>query len=288
MLRRRRDKSGLRNPWGILLHGRDMSKSTSTQSLAGRRIVVTRPREQAVEWRRKLESLGATVIELPLIQVKKDVNLDTLAEVLGGFGSYEWVIFTSVNGVKFFFEEFRRVHDDIRAFGLARIAAVGEATAAAIRDLHLRVELQPKKASGEELAKELIARESMDSAKVLVITGNQNREILVQKLEEDRAIVDCLPVYKTEETDLAKDPIAGDFRAKGADAMLFASPSAVQSFFDQAPALKLATKARRPLAGSIGSTTTATMKQLGVPVDFEAEEATFESLLEALLEKINR
>ena len=257
-------------------------------SLSGRRIVVTRPRDQAIEWRRKLESLGAEVIELPLIQVKKAVNLDTLAEVLGGFGSYEWVIFTSVNGVKFFFEEFLRVHGDIRAMGLARIAVVGEATAAAVRDFHLRVELQPKKASGEELANELITRESMDSAKILVVTGNLNREILVQKLEDDRAIVDCLPVYKTEETDLASDPVAEDFRTQGADAILFASPSAVQSFFDQASVLKLAAKARRPLAGSIGSTTTAAMKQLGLPVDFEAAEPGFDSMIEALLSKFKR
>lgn len=261
---------------------------TQIKSLSGRRIVVTRPSDQAVEWRRKLESLGAVVIELPLIQVRKAVNLDTLAEVLAEFGSYEWVIFTSANGVKYFFEEFLRVHDDIRALGLARIAAVGEATAAAVRELHLRVELQPKKANGEELAKELIARESMDSAKVLVITGNLNRDVLVEKLEEGRAIVDCLPVYKTEETDLALDPVAGDFRANGADVILFASPSAAQSFFDQAAALKLAPKARRPLAGSIGPTTTATMKQLGVPVDFEAGEPNLESFVDSLRQKLPR
>ena len=257
-------------------------------SLSGRRIVITRPREQAVEWRHKLESLGASVLELPLIQVRKEVDLDTLAEVLTGFGSYEWMIFTSSNGVKYFFEEFVRVHDDIRALGLTRIAVVGEATAAAVRELYLRVELQPRKASGEELARELIARESMDSAKVLVVTGNLNREILVQKLEEARAIVDCLPVYKTEETDLAKDPAAGEFRAHGADAILFASPSAAQSFFDQAASLKLAIKAHRPLAGSIGPSTTATMKQLGLPVDFEAAEASLESLVQGLTRKLSR
>lgn len=258
-----------------------------TKSLSDRRIVLTRPREQSSEWRTKLEAHGAEVIDLPLIKVSKDVNLDTLADVLAEFGSYEWVVFTSVNGVKFFFEEFKRVHDDIRAFGLARIAAVGEATAAAVRELHLRVELQPKKASGEELAKELIDRESLDSAKILVITGNKNRETLVQMLEDARAIVDCLPVYKTEETDLATDPVAGDFRTKGADAILFASPSAAQSFFDQAATLKLGAKARRPLAGSIGPSTTATMKQLGLPIDFEAAEATLESLITALTRKLN-
>src|SRR5512140_1604116 len=161
---------------------------TDKPSLAGRRIVLTRPREQAVEWRQKLESLGASVLELPLIRVTKDINPGTLTEVFQELGGYEWIIFTSTNGVKFFFEEFSRIHDDIRAFGLMRIAVVGEATAAAIREKHLRVEVQPKKANAEELATALVERESMDSAKVLVVTGNRNREVLVQKLEAARAI----------------------------------------------------------------------------------------------------
>lgn len=258
----------------------------SKAPLTGRRIALTRPVAQSADWRARLEALGAEVIELPLIKVSKDVNLHTLAEVFQEIGGYEWIVFTSVNGVKYFFEEFHRVYDDIRAFGLMRVAVVGEATAAAIREQHLRVELQPKKASAEELAQALIDREGMDSAKVLVVTGNQNREVLVQKLEEARAIVDILPVYKIEETDLAADPVAGDFRARGADAILFASPSAAQSFFDQAAALKLSAKARRPLAGSIGPSTTAAMKQLGLPVDFEAVDASLDALVAALVRKL--
>jgi len=257
------------------------------KSLSGRRIVITRPASQSSsDWRARLEAQGAEVVDLPLIKVSKDVDLHTLAEVLQEFGAYEWIVFTSVNGVKYFFEEFIRVHVDIRTLGVVRIAAVGEATAAALRELHLRVDLQPKKASGEELAMELIKRESIDSAKILVVTGNKNREVLVEKLHEARAIVDTLPVYKTEETDLGADPVADDFRTKGADAILFASPSAVQSFFDQAAALKLGAKARKPLAGSIGPTTTATMKQLGLPVDFEASEANLDSLVAALQKKL--
>ena len=256
------------------------------KSLKGKRIAVTRPAGAASDWRTRLEAQGAEVVELPLIKVSKDVDLNTLAEVLQEFGAYEWIVFTSANGVKYFFEEFIRVHEDIRALGLVRIAAVGEATAAALRDLHLRVDLQPKKATGEELAGELIKRESIDSATILVVTGNRNRDVLVEKLHEARAIVDQLPVYRTEETDLAADPVAGDFRAKGADAILFASPSAVQSFFDQAAVLKLAAKARKPLAGSIGPTTSAAMKQLGLPVDFEAAEPTIDALVAALVKKL--
>ena len=255
------------------------------QSLAGRRIVLTRARDQNTGWRRQLEALGATVIELPLIQVTKDYDKHTLVEVFAELGRYEWLVFTSANGARFFFEELRRGFDDIRALGFIRIAVVGEATAEVVRAQHLRVDLQPKKATAEELAGLLLERESIDSAKILVVTGNLNRDTLVDKLTEAGAIVDRLPIYRTEETDLAGDPVAGDFRRNGADAILFASPSAAQSFFDQAGALKPGPKARRPLAGSIGPTTTVAMHQLGLPVDFEAAEASLDSLLAALRSK---
>lgn len=264
-----------------------MANPKSALPLTGRRIVITRPREQASDWRTRLEALGANVLEMPLIKVTKDYDKNTLVEVFTELAQYEWIVFTSANGVRFFFEEFFKAYDDIRSLGLVQIAAVGEATAEVVREHHLRVELQPKKANAEELAQMLMERESLDSAKVLVVTGNLNRDTLVDKLSDARAIVDRLPIYKTEETNLANDPVAGDFRQNGADAILFASPSAAQSFFDQAAALKLNPKAKKPLAGSIGATTTAAMKQLGLPVDFEATEATFESLVEALTKKIS-
>jgi uroporphyrinogen-III synthase len=260
---------------------------SSDKPLSGRRIVVTRPREQAAEWRAKLEALGASVLELPLIQVTKSYDKMTLVEAFAELGQYEWLVFTSANGARFFFEEFHKGFDDIRSLGLVRLAVVGEATAAVLREQHLRVDLQPKKATAEELARLMIERESLDSAKILVVTGNLNRDTLVDRLTDARAIVDRLPIYKTEETYLAADPVAGDFRQHGADAILFASPSAVQSFFDQADALKLGPKAKRPLAGSIGATTTAAMKKLGLPVDFEATEANLDSLARALMQKFN-
>lgn len=263
-----------------------MSKSSSRVPLEGRRIVITRPREQMSEWKYKLEALGAEVSEMPLIQVTKHYDKTTLVEIFAELGQYEWIVFTSANGARFFFEEFHRAFDDIRAMGLLRIAAVGEATADVVRSQHLRVDLKPTKANAEELAQLMIERESIDSAKVLVITGNLNRDTLVDKLHDAQAIVDRLPIYKTEETNLADDPVAGEFRAKGADAILFASPSAAQSFFDQAAALKLGPKAKRPLAGSIGATTTATMKQLGLPVDFEATDATIDAFIAALVAKL--
>jgi uroporphyrinogen-III synthase len=260
----------------------------SAPLLAGRRVAVTRAREQSSELAGRLHALGADVIELPLIAIAKEVDKHALADVLTELGSYDWIVFTSANGVRYFFEEFHRIFDDIRSLGLLRFAAVGDATAAAIREQHLKIECQPKVATGEALADELIATGSLDSAKVLVITGNLNRDVLVKKLEEARAIVDRLQVYMTEKTDLAADPAAADFRARGADAVLFASSSAVQSFADQAAALKLGREAKRPLAGSIGPLTSETMKKVGMPVDFEAKTPSLDSLVDALIKKLGR
>jgi uroporphyrinogen-III synthase len=258
----------------------------SATPLHGRRIAVTRAREQASELAGKLAALGAEVVELPLIHVMKHVDQNAQADVLPELGSYDWIVFTSANGVRFFFEEFFRLFNDIRALGLLRFACVGEATAKAIAELHLKIECQPKVATAEALAGALIDTGSLDSAKVLVITGNLNRDILVKKLEEGRAIVDQLQVYRTENTDLSADAAAADFRARGADAILFASSSAVQSFTDQAAALKLATGATRPLAGSIGPQTSETMKKVGMPIAFEAKTPSLDSLVDALVKKL--
>ena len=254
--------------------------------LAGRRVAVTRAREQSPELAAKLQELGAEVVELPLIAVSKEIDKHILHEVLSEFGGYDWIVFTSANGVRFFLEEFYRVYDDVRSLGLIRFAAVGDTTAKAVRDHHLKVECQPKEATADALAADLIATGSLDSAKLLVITGSLNRDVLVTKLEEARAIVDELQVYKTEKTDLASDAAAADFRARGADAILFASSSAVQSFVDQAAALKLGKNAKRPLAGSIGPQTSETMKQAGMPIDFTAKTPSLDALVEALVKKL--
>lgn len=261
---------------------------TSVDTLRGRRIAVTRARDQASELAGKLAALGAEVIELPLIHVSKEIDKHVLFDVLSELGTYDWIAFTSANGVRYFFEEFHRVYDDIRALGGMRFACVGEAAARAIREQHIRVECQPKVAMAEALAEAMIETGSLDHAKVLVITGNLNRDVLVRRLEDAMAIVDELQVYKTEQNDLTTDLAAAAFRARGADAILFASSSAVQSYVDQAAALKLAADATRPLAGSIGPQTSETLKKAGLPIDFEAKTPSLDALIEALVKKLAR
>ena len=159
---------------------------------------------------------------------------------------YEWILFTSANGVKTFFELYK-AYGDIRCLSPMRIAAVGAATAREIEQHHLKVDLIPPKANADALATQLIEHEGVESVKMLVVTGNQNRQTLVQRLEEEgRAIVDTLPLYKTSRTDLSKDPVAARFRKEGADAVLFTSSSTVKSFIDQQSALALEAGALDP------------------------------------------
>ncbi len=254
--------------------------------LSGRRVVVTRTREQASALTARLQALGAEVLELPVLRISKEISKESLADVMLEFGTYDWLVFTSGNGAHFFFEEFFRIFDDIRSLGGIRIACVGEGTAKLVASLHLKVECQPATATAEALASELIATGSLDHAKVLVITGNLNRDTLVKKLEEARAIVDCLQVYKTEKTDLSGSAAAADFRAKGADAVLFASSSSAQSFLDQGALLELGPGAVRPLAGSIGPQTSATMKKCRIKVDFEAATPGIDELVDALVKRL--
>lgn len=255
-------------------------------ALFGRRIAVTRTRTGNSVLRNKLEHLGAEVIDLPLINVVPDVPRDTLIEIFSELGSYDWVVFTSANGVRIFFEHVYQAYDDIRSLGLLRFACVGESTAREIRKHRIQVECQPEVATADALAEALIATGSLDSAKVITVTGNLNRDNLVKKLEAARAIVDTLPLYRTEKLDLSQHAAAQDFRERGADAVLFASSSAVEAYADQIEALELGPDAKKPLLGSMGPQTSGSLAKAGLPVDFQSTAPGLDALIEALVDRL--
>lgn len=249
----------------------------STRPLFGKRIVVTRAREQAGRLSSLLRAQGADVIELPFIQVKTKFDPSVLTEVFAEMAVYEWIVFTSANGVRIFFELFFKAYSDIRCLGPMRIAAVGRATAEAIEAHRLKVDLVPEKANGEALVTELIENTGVDSMKMLVVTGNLNRETIAGRLEkEGRAIVDTLPLYTTTKADLSEHPNAKRYCEEGADAILFTSASTVQSFKEQQKALLLRPDARQPAYGSIGPMTSKALKAQSLNVDFQAPISNLE------------
>lgn len=258
-------------------------------ALFGRKIVITRTRDGNSALRGKLEHLGADVVELPLIKVVPDVDRAILVDIIAELGTYDWIVFTSAKGVSIFFDHFLRAYDDIRALGLLRFAAVGDATVQEIEKYRVRVECSPEVATADELADALIATDSLDSAKVVVVTGNLNRENLVKRLEnEAQAIVDTLPLYKTEKLDLSDSAAAHDFHTHGADAVLFASSSAVEAFGTHAELMKLGPDAKKPAIGSMGPQTSASLEALELEVDFEADDPGLDQLVHALVRDLNR
>ena len=269
---------------GEVVARRSKTKWFEGRPLMGKRIVVTRAREQAGQLTALLEREGAEVLELPFIKVERDFNRQQLGEILAGIATYEWILFTSTNGVRFFFELFYKAFDDIRCLGPMRIAAVGAATAREIEKHKLKVDLIPEKANGDALADALIKNESIDNIQILVITGNQNRETLVQRLEtEGQAIVDTLPLYKTSQTDLNQHPAAVRFREEGADAVLFTSSSTVKSFVNQSKVLELEAAVTKPVFGSIGPQTTIALKEFGLPVGFESKQSNLLHFVQATI-----
>lgn len=255
--------------------------------LKNRRVVVTRPEEHNAGLRALLESRGAHVVEMPLIEIALDGNEEIAAEIFSAIGEYDWLVFTSANGVRGFFKKFFARFKDLRWLGPCRIACVGPATKKAVEDLHLEVDLVPDEHTGTALADALIAAHDLENLKVCVVTGNQNPDTLARRLtEEARAIVDAFPCYTTGDADVSEHPSAAEFREKGADFIVFASGSAVRSFVAQAAELRPEKNAARPRVVAIGESTAAALRQSGIPVAGIAGDATPEAVaaaIEALL-----
>ena len=252
--------------------------------LFGRRIALTRNRGQQSKMRTALEHLGAEVLDIPLIEIQPTEDRQLIAEVFAGIATYEWVVFTSSNGARFFMEFFFRAYKDIRSFGPMRIACVGESTAEVFKKYHLDVELIAKDSTAEGLAKELVATDSLDSENVLVVTGNRNRDILVDLLESvGRAIIDTLPVYQTDFADILGASDVGRFKKEGADAIIFTSSSTALSYVEQAEDIVFENDAKRPVLCSFGPQTSKTLKENNMEVTVEAIHPSMDGLIEALL-----
>lgn len=240
--------------------------------LFGRTIVVTRAREQASGLRRQLEELGAQVVELPTIQI------DDVSFVLPDLTSYRWIVFTSANGVRAFFERGLSASGlDARALAHSKVAAIGPGTAEALARRGVSVDVVPERFVAESLLEALPAQGS--GAEVLIPRAAEARDVLPDGLGERGYGVDVLPVYRT--TRAEPDPAALELlRSGGVDCVTFTSSSTVTNFIDAVGDLGDAT----PAVVSIGPITSATARDAGLPPAAEATEHTINGLIHAVLD----
>ncbi|HWQ91370.1 MAG TPA: uroporphyrinogen-III C-methyltransferase [Clostridia bacterium] len=252
--------------------------------LFGQRIVVTRSRDQAGQLSRQLADLGAEVVEIPTIKLEPPSDRQQIVDVLLELNSYDWLVFTSPNGVTSFFDYFFRSFHDMRDLGGARIAAVGPATAKKLKELHLQVDLMPDEALASSIAEAFAEFESIENLKICLLRAEVANHELPAALEALGAIVDDIACYKTvpELDDLTGT--AAQLLETGADWISFTSASTVEHFHARFNLSELVKKHPQLKLISIGPETSKALVALGVTPNAEARQHTIEGLVKTLLQ----
>jgi len=251
--------------------------------LFGQRIVVTRTREQAGELVRRLHDLGAEVLQVPTIKLEPPTRREDVVDAMLALNSYDWLVFTSPNGVTTFFEYFFRQFHDLRDIGGCRIAAVGPATAKKLKELHLQVDLMPDDALASNIAEAFSEFESIENLKICLLRAEVANRELPAALEAMGAIVDDVACYKT--TTETADP-AGTSRQlldSGADWIIFTSASTVENFHARFDLPAFRSKFPLMKLASIGPETSRALAALGQKPNAEAKAHTIDGLIETLL-----
>lgn len=231
--------------------------------LLGRRVVVTRPGDQAAALVERLEQLGAVVTVVPLIAIEPLDDPTQLAAALAEVDRYDWIVFTSANGA----EAVLRLGADLDG---ARVAAVGPATAEAVRRLGVEPSFVPERFAGEEIVAGLAP---LGGARILLPQADVADPGLAEELRRGGATVDAIPAYRTVEVEWTPSELA---ELRAADVVVLASGSAARSL-----ASRGGTGAALVLC--IGPKTAEIAREVGLPVGLVAHEATAEGIIHALV-----
>ena len=243
--------------------------------LHGQRIVVTRARDQAESLSEALRHLGADVIELPTIEIRPALDYSPLDKAIANIGRYDWLIFTSVNGVRCFLQRLDAGATDLRAIR-GRICAIGPATRDALTQLHLKVDLMADEYVAEGLLEKMAAHE-LAGSHILIARAAVARDLLPVELSRRGAHVDVVEAYRT----LAPEDLAAAAAAAWARRphwITFTSSSTVKNLIAAAGPLPAGTR-----TASIGPVTSGTLRSFGLPVDIEAGVFTVGGLVDALV-----
>lgn len=254
----------------------------ATRPLFGKRILVTRARVQASALTEKLTALGAACIEAPVIRIAPPADgYAALDGAIAELNAYQWLIFTSVNGVEHFFARLHAAGKDTRALGYARVAAIGAATSAALRAFGIRADLVPPEFRAEAVAEEL--RPLLPPrARILLPRAQEARDVLPDTLRAHGAIVDVVAAYETvpeiEDAAIAQRLARGEI-----DMVTFTSSSTVKNLVKM---LGNITPLQQVKIACIGPVTADTARSFALEPDIVAKEYTIDGLVRSIKEYI--
>ena len=255
--------------------------------LFGRSVVVTRAREQASDLAQELVQLGADVIQCPTIEISPLPDYAELDAAIDRLSEYAWLIFTSVNGVRWFWKRLEAAGKDSRALGLCRVAAIGPATAEALEARGIRPDFIPECYVAEGVVEGLLARGKVDGVRMLLPRAAKAREVLPDELRKAGARVDVISAYETIPAAARKDEVLERMQAGTLDCVTFGSSSTVENFLSLIPAETLRAHPEVRLA-AIGPVTAKTLEAHGLPCHIMPEEYTIPALVQALVSHYTR
>ena len=284
-------KAGLKPPALIVVGDvvalREKVKWFECLPLFGERVLITRSRDQAAELAAPLRALGAETIELPTIAIHDPEDWSPLDRALETAGSYDWIVFTSANGVRKFTGRMRATGKDIRILAGARICTIGPATAEEVHKHLLRVEKVPREYRAEGVL-EAFSNEPLAGKRFLIPRARVARDVLPDELRKRGAQVDVVEAYRTLAPADSPERAKVIFSRHLPTVITFTSSSTAENFLRLLPEGEQSTYLKNVKLASIGPITSGTLRRLSLTVDIEAREYTIPALVAAIVENLGK
>jgi uroporphyrinogen-III synthase len=263
------------------------AKSTTKQPLSGIRVLVGRARHQAGALSGELRELGADVIEIPFIEIRKPRSFKPLDGVLKNLADYEWLILTSVNGVEALWERMQHLRLTKHALSHLRVAAIGPATKKAIEERGITVDVVPKEYVAESVVRSL--KRKVKGKGVLLVRARVARDVIPRELRKLGARVQVVEAYETVVPLSSRKRLRVTLKSplQRPHVVTFTSSSTVRNFVallgSRAKSLSPRNGAAPICMASIGPVTSSTLQELGLPVDIQARKFTIPGLVTAIV-----
>lgn len=279
-------QSGIKPPAAIVVGEvvklRDTLNWFEKRPLFGKTVVVTRTREQASEMVSRLGALGAHCLECPTIRIVPPDDWAPLDAAIDRLGSYDWLVLTSVNGVRYFFDRLFDKGKDVRALARVRTATIGPATAGRLREYGFHSDIIPETYRAESII-EAFSNEPMEGKKVLLPRAKEARPILPIEIRKMGAVVDEIAVYQTEKAVESVEVLVDNLKSRCVDMVTFTSSSTVKNFKACLPPEQFDSLMEGVTVACIGPITADTARQLGLGVHIEATHYTIAGLCDAIV-----
>ncbi len=261
----------------------------AARKLFGKRVLLTRPRDQVGPMQRRLTELGADVMFQPAIRIGNPLDWEPVDAALARLDSYDWLVFSSANGVRYLLERLCRDGGDLRRLGRVKLAAIGPATAHELARYRLQTDLIPRQYRAEALAEALIRHgqngrsnaehsEGAKGQRFLLVRASRGREVLAERLRAAGGVVDQVVVYSSTDVTEAQPDVAEALSAGRIDWITVTSSAIARSL-----AALFGQQLRRSRLASISPITSGVLRELGYPPAVEAAQYTTEGVIEAVL-----